>query len=29
MKLEDVLEAFPMFMLESFLDRFVFVWGRE
>jgi hypothetical protein len=29
MKLEDVLEVLPMFMLESFLDQFVFIWGRE
>jgi hypothetical protein len=29
MKLEDVLEVLPMFMLESFLDWFVFIWGCE
>jgi hypothetical protein len=29
MKLEDVLEVLPMFMFESFLDWFVFIWGRE
>jgi len=29
MKLEDVLEVLPMFMLESFLGWFVFFWGRE
>jgi hypothetical protein len=29
MKLKDVLVVLPMFMLESFLDRFVFVWGCE
>jgi hypothetical protein len=29
MKLEDVLEVFPMLMLESFLDCFIFIWGCE
>jgi hypothetical protein len=29
MKLEDVLEVLPMFMLESFLDWFIFIWGCE
>jgi hypothetical protein len=29
MKFEDVLEVLPMLMLESFLDQFVFIWGRE
>jgi hypothetical protein len=29
MKLEDVLEVFPMLMPKSFLDRFVFIWGHE
>ncbi len=29
MKLEDVLEVLPMFMLESFLDQFIFIWGCE
>jgi hypothetical protein len=29
MKLEDVLEVFPMFMPENFMDRFVFIWGHE
>jgi len=29
MKFGDVLEVFPMFMLESFLDQFIFIWGHE
>jgi hypothetical protein len=29
MKLEDVLEVFPMLMPKSFLDRFIFIWGHE
>ncbi len=29
MKLEDVLEVLPMHMLENFMDRFIFNWGRE
>jgi hypothetical protein len=29
MKLEDLLEVLPMFMLESFLDQFIFIWGHE
>jgi len=29
MKLEGLLEVLPMFMPESFLDRFVFIWGCE
>ncbi len=29
MKLEDVLEVFPMFMPKSFLYQFIFIWGRE
>jgi hypothetical protein len=29
MKLEDVLEVLPRFMLESFLDQFIFIWGHE
>jgi hypothetical protein len=29
MKLEDVLEVLPMLILEIFLERFVFIWGRE
>jgi hypothetical protein len=29
MKLGDVLEVLPMFMLETFLERFIFIWGRE
>ncbi len=29
MKFEDVLEVLPMFMLENFLDCFVFIWGHE
>jgi len=28
-KLEDVLEVFLMLMPESFLDWFIFIWGRE
>jgi hypothetical protein len=28
MKLEDVLEAFPMLMLKKFVE-FVFIWGHE
>jgi hypothetical protein len=28
-ELEDVLELLSMFMLESFLDQFVFLWGHE
>jgi hypothetical protein len=28
-ELEDVLEVLSMFMLKNFLDRFVFLWGRE
>jgi hypothetical protein len=29
MKLEEMLEALPMLMLEKFLDQFVFIWGHE
>jgi hypothetical protein len=29
MKLEDVLEVLPMLILETFLERFVFILGRE
>ncbi len=29
MKLEDVLEIFPMLMLKKFMDEFVFIWGHE
>jgi len=29
MKLEDVLEVFPMLMPENFMDQFVFIWGCE
>jgi hypothetical protein len=29
MKFEDVLEILPMFMLESFLYWFIFIWGHE
>jgi hypothetical protein len=29
MKLEDVLEVISMFVLENFLDWFVFIWGCE
>jgi hypothetical protein len=29
MKPEDVLEVLPMLMVESFLDQFIFIWGRE
>ncbi len=29
MKLEDVLEVFPMLMPKSFLYQFIFIWGRE
>jgi hypothetical protein len=29
MKFEDLLEVLPLFMPESFLDRFVFIWGHE
>jgi hypothetical protein len=29
MKLEDVLEGFPMFTPETFLERFVFIWEHE
>ncbi len=29
MKLGDVLEVFPMFMLETFLELFIFIWGHE
>jgi hypothetical protein len=29
MKFEDVLNILLMFMLESFLDQFVFIWGHE
>ncbi len=29
MKLEDVLEVLPMLVPESFLDQFIFIWGRE
>jgi hypothetical protein len=29
MKLEDVMEVLPMLMPKNFMDRFVFIWGRE
>jgi len=29
MKLEDVLEVFPMLILNRFMDQFVFIWKRE
>jgi hypothetical protein len=29
MKLEDVLEVLLMFMLENFMDQFIFIWERE
>jgi hypothetical protein len=29
MKLEDVVEVFPMLMPEILLDSFIFIWGRE
>ncbi len=29
MKLEDVLEVLPMFMLANFVDQFIFIWGCE
>ncbi len=29
MKLGDVLEVFHMFMLETFLEWFIFIWGCE
>jgi hypothetical protein len=29
MKLEDVLEVLPMFILETFLEWFVFIWGHQ
>jgi hypothetical protein len=29
MKLEDVLEVLPTFMLEIFMDQFIFIWGSE
>jgi hypothetical protein len=29
MKLEDVLEVLPMPMFENFMDRFIFICGRE
>ncbi len=29
MKLEDVLEVFPMFMPKNFMDQFIFIWGHE
>jgi hypothetical protein len=29
MKLEDVLKVLPMFIPETFLERFVFIWGHE
>jgi hypothetical protein len=29
MKLGDVLEVLPMFMPETFLERFIFIWGCE
>jgi hypothetical protein len=29
MKLEDVLEGFPMLIPKTFLERFVFIWGHE
>jgi hypothetical protein len=28
-KLEDVLEVFPMLIPKYFLDQFVFIWGCE
>jgi len=28
-KFEDVLEVLPMFILEKFMDWFVFIWGHE
>jgi hypothetical protein len=28
-KLEDVLEVFPMLIPKNFLDQFVFIWGCE
>jgi hypothetical protein len=28
-KLEDVLEGFPMHIPKTFLERFVFIWGHE
>jgi hypothetical protein len=29
MKFEDVLKVLPMFMLEDFVNQFVFIWGYE
>jgi len=29
MKFKDVLEVLPMYMLENFVDRFIFIWGHE
>jgi hypothetical protein len=29
MKLQDVLEVFPMLMPKNFMDQFVFIWGCE
>jgi hypothetical protein len=29
MKLEDVLEVLPMLIPKTFLEWFVFIWGRE
>jgi len=29
MKLGNVLGVLPMFMLENFVDQFIFIWGRE
>jgi hypothetical protein len=29
LKLEDVLEIFPMLMVENLLDQFIFIWGCE
>jgi hypothetical protein len=29
MKFENVLKILPMFMLEFFLDQFIFIWGHE
>jgi hypothetical protein len=29
MKLEDVLEVFPMVMPKNFIDQFIFIWGCE
>ncbi len=29
MKFEDILEVLPMFVLESSLEQFVFIWGHE